>query len=348
MPPLPRVSIIIVSWNALPLLRQCLPSVVATDYPELEIVLADNASTDGSAEWVRQTFPQVKIVRHPENWRFCRGNNEALPHATGELVLLLNNDVEVPPGWLRPLVAEMMADDRVAAVQPKLLQHADRTRFEYAGASGGFLDSFGYPFTRGRLFFTLEPDEGQYDDARDILWASGAALLLRRRAIDEVGLFDERFVMHMEEIDLCWRLWRAGWRVRVAPASTVYHIGGASLPQGNPQKAYLNFRNSLLTLHKNLSPARFRRVLPGRAALDLLAMSRALAGGNVDEARAIARAYRDFGRLAAGGTDARAGEDAGSPPRYRGSIVLDYFLRGRKTFRQLPASRFQRAESAGR
>src|SRR5690606_12693527 len=250
-PSLPRVSIIIVTWNALPLLRQCLPSVVATDYPDLEVILADNASTDGSAEWVAGAYPHVRIVRHPENWAFCRGNNEAVPHATGDLVLFLNNDVEVPPDWLRPLVRVLVEMPDVAAVQPKLLQYADRDRFEYAGASGGFVDRLGYPFTRGRLFFTLEDDHGQYDDARDVFWATGAALLVRRSALDEVGLFDERFFMHMEEIDLCWRLQRRGYRVRVEPASRVYHIGGASLPQGNPRKTYYNFRNNLLLLYKN-------------------------------------------------------------------------------------------------
>ncbi|HET6566724.1 MAG TPA: glycosyltransferase family 2 protein, partial [Rhodothermales bacterium] len=201
----PRISIIIVTWNALPLLQACLPSVAATDYPDFEIILADNASTDGSVEWVRASLPEIRVVRHPENWAFCRGNNEAIPYATGKYILFLNNDVEVPPGWLDPLVREM-DDPSVAAVQPKLLQYHKRAWFEYAGASGGFLDALGYPFARGRIFDTLERDEGQYDNARDIFWASGAAMLVRRSALDEVGLFDERFVMHMEEIDLCWRL----------------------------------------------------------------------------------------------------------------------------------------------
>lgn len=338
----PRVSIIIVTWNAKALLQQCLPSVVATDYPDLEIILADNASEDGSADWVAAAFPSVKIVRHPENWAFCRGNNAAIPHATGQYVLLLNNDVEVPPSWLRPLVAAMEADPQVAAVQPKLLQHQVRTAFEYAGASGGFLDAYGYPFTRGRLFFTLEPDHGQYDDARDVFWATGAALLLRRSALDEVGLLDEQFFMHMEEIDLCWRLQRAGYRVRVEPTSEVYHIGGASLPQGNPRKAYYNFRNSLLMLYKNLPPAAWRKVFPQRAALDGVAMLRALASGNRAEAKAIGQAYLDAQRMKAAYHHQRPQNDH-TPvlPPYRGSIVVDYFLRGRKRFSDLPPERFR-------
>ena len=338
----PRVSIIIVSWNALPLLKQCLPSVVATDYPNLEIILADNASTDGSAEWVRSAFPSVKVVRHPENWLFCRGNNAALPHASGEYVMLLNNDVEVPPGWLRPLVRSMENHPMAGAIQPKLLQYDDRTRFEYAGGAGGYLDRFGYPFTRGRVFFTMEDDHGQYDDPRDIFWATGAAILLRRSALEEVETLDERFEMHMEEIDLCWRLHRAGYRVLAEPASTVYHIGGGSLPQGSPRKAYYNFRNSLLMLYKNLPPAEWRKVFPVRIALDGLAAVRALASGRPKEAAAILRAYRDAHRMRRHYTDQRPGsnEESVRPP-YRGSIVLDYFVRNRKHFHDLPADRFR-------
>ena len=337
----PRISIIIVSWNALPLLQQCLPSVVATDYPDLEIILADNASTDGSVAWVADTFPQVQIVQHPENWAFCRGNNAAIPHATGDFILLLNNDVEVSPGWLWPLIAAM-ADPQVAAVQPKLLQHQQRDHFEYAGGAGGFLDRFGYPFTRGRIFFTMEEDHGQYDDAREVFWATGAALLLRRSALDEVGLLDERFVMHMEEIDLCWRLWRHGYRVRVEPASAVYHMGGGSLPQGSPRKVYYNFRNSMLLLYKNLPPSRWRTLFPLRAALDGVALLRALANGSGSEARAIVQAYRDAHRMRTSYEDERP--DSGEPgvlPPYRGSIVIDYFLRGRRRFSDLPPDRFQ-------
>jgi GT2 family glycosyltransferase len=339
---LPRVSIVIVSWNARPLLQTCLPSVVATDYPDVEVLLADNASTDGSAAWVARKYPSVKIVRHPDNWLFCRGNNAALPHATGDFILLLNNDVEVPPGWLRPLVDTMRRTEDVGAVQPKLLQYDDRDRFEYAGAAGGFLDRVGYPFTRGRLFDTLETDRGQYDDARDVFWATGAALLLRRSALDEVGLLDERFEMHMEEIDLCWRLQRHGYRVRVQPESTVYHIGGASLPKGSPRKTYYNFRNSLLLLYKNLPPSAWRRTMALRGGCDCAALGRALAAGHDGEAGAILRAYRDAYQMMDHYSDARPPENA-TPvlPPYRGLLPVDYFLRGRTTFSSLPSDRFR-------
>ena len=338
---LPRVSLIIVSWNALPLLKQCLPSVVATDYPDLEIILADNASTDGSAAWVENTFPTVKVVRHPENWLFCRGNNAALAHATGSYILLLNNDVEVPPTWLYPLVDVMQQDPTVGAVQPKLLQYTRRDHFEYAGAAGGFLDRLGYPFARGRLFFTLERDEGQYDEITEVGWATGAALLLRRAALDEVGLLDERFMMHMEEIDLCWRLWRHGYRVCAVPTSAVYHIGGGSLAQGNARKTYYNYRNNLLLLYKNLSPRRWRRLFPARLALDGLAVVRALLTGRGREALAILRAYRDAHRLRSNYDDERPRTpEAGTPPLYHGSVVIDYFLKRRRLFSELPAHRF--------
>ena len=337
----PRVSVIIVSWNALPLLQQCLPSVVATDYPNLEIILADNASTDGSADWVAETFPSVRVVRHPENWLFARGNNAALPHATGRYVVLLNNDVEVPPHWLDPLVDLMERLPDVAAVQPKLLQFTHRDRFEYAGASGGFLDRLGYPFTRGRLVRTMERDHGQYDDARDVFWATGAALMLRRTALDAVGALDERFEMHMEEIDLCWRLQRHGYRVRVEPSSEVYHIGGASLPQGSPRKAYYNHRNSLLMLYKNLSPTAWRRVFPQRAALDAAIALQAVAGGRLEEARAIVRAYRDAHRMRVHYTDVRPTSAEAVPLPYHGVIPVDYLLRGRRHFTDLPGDRFR-------
>ena len=335
----PRVSIIIVSWNALSLLKQCLPSVVATAYPNLEIILADNASNDGSSAWVAERFPSVRIVRHPENWAFSKGNNEALPHATGKYVVLLNNDVEVPTNWLRPLVRVMEANPDVGAVQPKLLQHQQRNRFEYAGASGGFLDAFGYPFTRGRIFMTMEDDRGQYDDACDVFWATGAALLLRRSALDEVGLLDEHFHMHMEEIDLCWRLWRRGYRVRVEPTSHVYHIGGASLPRGDAQKTYYNFRNNLLLLYKNLPPRWWRFLLPVRTSLDGTAVVRALAQGSREEASAIIKAYRDAHRMQGHYQENRP-QDTVLPP-YRGSVVYDYFVRSRQHFEDLPAWRFR-------
>ncbi|MDZ4699696.1 MAG: glycosyltransferase family 2 protein [Rhodothermales bacterium] len=339
--PLP-VSIIIVSWNALPLLQRCLPDVVQTsEGHDAEIILADNASDDGSAEWVTAHFPTVRIVRHPENWAFCKGNNAAISHARGRYILLLNNDVEVTSGWLKPLLDTLDRYPSCAAVQPKLLQTGDRRRFEYAGASGGFLDAFGYPFTRGRLFFTMEVDAGQYDDNRRVFWATGAAILLRRSALDRCGLLDERFFMHMEEIDLCWRFQRAGYEIRVEPASVVHHIGGGSLPYGHARKAYFNFRNSLLMLYKNLPRRRWPAVFLARILLDGLAILRATATGHFAEAGSILRAYWDAHRMRRFYAGERpTGGEASVLPSYRGSIVVDYFVRGRRRFSELPSARF--------
>ncbi|PAP76610.1 glycosyltransferase family 2 protein [Rubrivirga marina] len=335
----PRVSVVIVTWNGRLLLERFLPSVLATDYPDLEVVVADNASEDGTAEWLAEAHPEVVMARHAENLLFAGGNNAAVPYATGDLVCFLNNDVEVPPGWLTPLVAAL-DDPGVVAVQPKLLQHGDRTQFEYAGASGGVLDAFGYPFTRGRLFDTLEPDTGQYDDACDVFWATGAALLVRRDAFETAGGFDEAFGMHMEEIDLCWRMQRAGGRIRVEPASEVYHLGGASLPQGDPRKMFFNVRNSLVMLAKNLPPREARRALRGRRVLDAVAAARSWIGGDRAEADAIRRAVREA-RERIRSVDGPPEAERPVLPPYRGSVVLDYFLRGRRRFSDLPASAFR-------
>jgi GT2 family glycosyltransferase len=334
----PRVSVVVVTWNGRPLLERFLPSVLATEYPDVEVVVADNASDDGTAAWLAEAHPEVVVVRHDRNRLFAGGNNRAVPHATGDLLCFLNNDVEVPRAWLGPLV-RAFEDPFVVAVQPKLLQHGDRGRFEYAGASGGFLDAFGYPFTRGRLFDTLEEDRGQYDDARDVFWATGAALVVRRAAFVAAGGFDEAFGMHMEEIDLCWRMRRAGGRVRVEPASEAYHLGGASLPRGDARKAYFNYRNGLVMLAKNLPPSEFRRVLRARRALDAAAAARAVAAGNRAEAVAIHRAWRDVRRVLPKVPRPRPDEAPVLPP-YRGSVVADYFVRGRRHFSDLPAERF--------
>lgn len=333
---MPRVSVVIVTWNGRALLERFLPSVVAGS--DAEIVVADNASTDGTAAWLAREHPSVGVVVHPENRLFAAGNNDAVPATTGDVVVFLNNDVKVTPGWLEPLVAAL-AEPGVVAVQPKLVQHADRTRFEYAGASGGFLDRYGYPFTRGRLFATMERDEGQYDDARDVFWATGAALAVRREAFLAAGGFDAAFGMHMEEIDLCWRMQRAGGRVRVAPASTVFHLGGASLPQGHPRKTYLNFRNNLVMLAKNLPADELRGVLRARRALDGVAAAQAVASGRPAEARAIRRAWASFAAVRASLPGPAPGE-APVRPTYRGSLVADYYLRGRRRFSDLPAGRF--------
>ncbi len=339
MPPPPPVTIVIVNWNGRALMEACLPSVLATRYPHFETLVVDNASTDGSVDWLRARHPGVKTLALPENRGFCGGNNAGIRATLSPYVVLLNNDVEVEAGWLDPLVAWMDAHPRCAAAQPKLLRHDRRDVFEYAGACGGFLDRLGYPFTRGRLFETMERDRGQYDAPRRVFWATGAALVLRRDALERVGLLDEGFFMHMEEIDLCWRLQHAGYEVWAVPQGRVYHIGGASLPQGHARKTYYNFRNNLLLLYKNLPPRAWWRLLPRRALLDGLAAARFLAGGSPAEAWAVARAYRDAHRLKGAYRARRPALSAVFPP-YRRSIVLDYFGRGLRHFGDLPPDAF--------
>ncbi len=337
LPTVPRVTVVVVSWNAKPLLERFLPSVVRSTWPSLEIVLADNGSDDGSAEWVERELPSVRVERLGSNLGYCGGNNEAVRRTTGEYVVLLNNDVAVEPGWLEPLVARAEADPTIGALQPKLLQVDPPDRFEYAGAAGGHLDRLGYPFARGRVFDTLEEDRGQHDEYREVFWASGAALFLRRSALDAVGLLDERFEFHMEEIDLCWRLRRGGWRVACEPASVARHLGGGSLAQGNPRKTAYNFRNSLLMLYKNLAPRDWWRVFPQRLVLDAAAAARFAARLEFANAWAVARAYVAAHFMKSAYTPPDRTEVR---PSYGRSIAVDYFLRGRRTVGALDGEAF--------
>ncbi|MBL7978115.1 MAG: glycosyltransferase family 2 protein [Bacteroidetes Order II. Incertae sedis bacterium] len=336
----PGVSIIILNWNGQTLMETCLPAVLQTDYPAFEVVVVDNASTDDSLSWLLRTYPDVKIIGNPENWGYARGNNVAIYQTEKPFLVLLNNDVEVHPQWLREMMVVMRQSPDIAAVQPKLLHFHNRGQFEYAGAAGGHLDDLGIPFTRGRILSFMEEDRGQYNDISEIFWASGAALLLRRAALAQSGLLDEAFYMHMEEIDLCWRLKRSGFRIMVAPKGEVYHIGGASLPQGSPRKLYYNFRNSLLMLYKNLPKSRFYLIYPFRLFQDTLAFFRLLFSSHI-EAMAVWRAHRDFLNL-------RRNYSPPSPsesivlPSLRGSVLWDAFIRRRQTFASIPKSHFRR------
>ncbi len=329
----PRVSIIIVSWNGLALLKRCLPSVAATSYPNLEILLADNASTDGTPQWVTNVFPEVRVVTLPTNLLFTGGNCAVWPLTTGKYVVLLNNDVETTPEWLTPLVNVMETNTLIAGVQPKLLDFTHRNRFEYAGAAGGFLDRLGYPFARGRLLDHVEPDHGQYDSPCDVDWGTGAALLLRKRCIESHGFLDERFEMHMEEIDLCWRLRRHGYRICAVPSSVVYHMGGASLAQGSSKKLYLNYRNNLIMLYKNLSAPHWRRVFPQRLLLDAAVAASFLVRGQWKQAHAIITAYIRAHRYCRDYTHA---PENTALPSYAGSIFVDRYILGRRKYSTLP------------
>jgi len=294
LPVLPSVAVVILNWNGKSFLEKFLPSVCGSTYPNLQIVLADNASTDDSVAFVKEHYPQIGIVRNPRNDGFAGGYNDALQHVQADIYVLLNQDVEVEPGWIEPVVNLMQQDPKIAACQPKLRAYAQRDEFEYAGAAGGWMDILGYTFCRGRILYTTEKDKGQYDDVQDIFWATGAALFIRSHCFHEVGGFDRSFFAHMEEVDMCWRLQRAGYRICYCPDSVVYHVGGGSLPQGNPRKLYLNFRNNLMMLWKNLHSEDRWIVLVQRFFLDILAAVKSLVAGKPKDMMAVYRAYKDY------------------------------------------------------
>lgn len=293
-------SIIIVTWNGLDHLKKYLPSVTETEYPDFEIILADNASSDGSKAWVKSTYPEIKIASLDGNYGYCGGNNRAVPFAEKEILVFLNNDVRVDKNWLHGLNTTF-DEPKIAAAQPKLRADKHPDHFEYAGAAGGYIDQFGYPFCRGRVFEEVEKDEGQYDTEADLFWASGAALAIRKNVFTKLGGFDEDFEFHMEEIDLCWRLQNQGYKIGYAPESIIYHLGGGSLPMGSPRKVYYNFRNSLFMLWKNYSTSSLLKRFVLRIFLDIVAAWRALFEGKPKEWWAVTKAHlhflRDFGNV---------------------------------------------------
>lgn len=343
---MPRFSIIIVTWNALAHLKTYLPSVAATEHDSYEILVADNHSTDGTAGWLRRNYPGIRVARFDDNYGYCGGNNRAVPYAEGEILLFLNNDVAVEPDWLDALDRSFEEHPGMAAAQPKVRSYRDPSRFEYAGAAGGYLDRYGYPYCRGRIFDHLEEDRGQYDRPAPVFWASGAALAVRREAFREAGGFDEDFEFHMDEIDLCWRLWNLGYQVRCEPRSVVYHLGGGSLPMGSPRKVYYNYRNSLVMLWKNWSTSSLLLRFPVRLLLDKIAALRALLNGNTREFGAIFRAWSHF--LSAIPEIRRKRRELRRSRRFRGdppvmgrfSVVWAYYAKGKKTFDRLPSPDF--------
>ena len=291
---MPVAKIVILNWNGAEHLRRFLPSVVAAAPAGVEVVVADNGSTDDSLRVLATEFPSVGVLRLDANYGFAGGYNRALKQVEADYYLLLNSDIETPEGWLAPILDVLEREPDVAVVSPKLISWTDRTKFEYAGASGGFIDFLGYPFCRGRILRQVETDEGQYDDARDVFWVSGAAFCCRADVFHALGGFDADFFAHMEEIDLCWRMQLAGYRVRVVPQSRVYHLGGGTLTTDSPTKVFYNHRNNLAMLYKCSSSVQRVSVAVVRPALDLLAALSYLVQGRSDNFRAVFRAYRDF------------------------------------------------------
>ena len=290
----PSVAIVILNWNGRKYLEQFLPSVMATTYEGARVVLADNASSDDSVDWVRHHYPQVQVIINKENYGFARGYNEALAQLNDPYFVLLNSDVEVKPGWIEPIIELMEADHRIGACQPKILQYHYKHLFEYAGAAGGFLDRLGYPFARGRIFDYCEEDKGQYDTNIPCFWASGAAMFVRSEVYKDLGGLDEYFFAHQEEIDLCWRMQLAGYKIYCCPTSVVYHVGGGTLPKGNARKVFLNFRNNLIMMWKNLPFGKALLKVGLRFGLDAVSAFKSLFAGEGTYFTAVAKAHLAF------------------------------------------------------
>jgi len=334
----PSVAIVILNWNGRKFLEKFLPSVLASAYSNKKIIIADNASSDDSVIFLKQQYPQISIIQNSSNEGFAKGYNTALKQVQADYYILLNSDVEVTENWIAPVIDLMEADTMIAACQPKILAYNAKNSFEYAGASGGWLDRFGYPFMRGRVFDDCETDTGQYDTAQQCFWASGAALFVRAAVYHEMGGLDEFFFAHQEEIDLCWRMQLAGYKIFVQPASVVYHVGGGTLPKGNSLKTFLNFRNNLIMLSKNISIGSAVWKIPVRMKLDALSAWRGLFSGDRGYFFAIFKAHMHFigwllwHRKKSVFPVKKAGKLCGW---YKGSVVWAYFVQKKKSFSEI-------------
>ncbi len=337
-----KVAIVILNWNGAALMERFLPSVVRYSPEEMaEVVVADNGSTDDSLALLAGKFPSVRVVRFDRNYGFAEGYNRALQQIDTPYAVLLNSDVEVTPGWLEAPLRRLDASPEVAAVQPKLLAERARDQFEYAGAAGGFMDKYGYPFCRGRIFQEIETDRGQYDAEADILWATGACLFVRTEVYRAVGGLDAKFFAHQEEIDMCWRMRARGYRLVCTPGSVVYHVGGGTLNAESPRKTFLNFRNNLLMLYKNLPEKELHRVMRLRFWLDYLAAFKFLLEGHPANARAVREARREFHRLVPEYRETRIVNQQLAvvkeiPELKSFSLLWQFYVRGKKHYGQLP------------
>lgn len=335
-----KVAIVILNWNGKTLLQQFLPSVVKhTKGDGVEIIVADNASNDDSILFLEEEYSEIRIIKLSENYGFAEGYNRALAQIEAEYFVLLNSDVEVTPNWLPPLLNYMDGNPDVVALQPKILAQRNKLSFEYAGASGGYIDKYGFPFCRGRIFDVVEEDGGQYDDIIEVFWASGACMLVRSKDYFESGGLDADFFAHMEEIDLCWRFQLRGKRIVCIPSSLVYHVGGATLGEENAHKVYLNFRNNMLMLYKNVETLALNRVIRTRKLLNWIAALKFLLCGQYDKYKAVLKAHKDFKALVPKYKQIRQNnlhkQYSTLTGVYNKSIVWDYYIKGLKKFSQL-------------
>ena len=340
-----KVAVVILNWNGKKYLEKFLPSVVTYTANEADIFVADNASTDDSVDFLQNNFPQMKIICNTENGGFAKGYNDALKNLTHEYFILLNSDVEVTVNWINPVIKMMEQDKSIAACQPKIKSYQDKKIFEYAGAAGGFIDKYGYPFCRGRIFNSFETDTGQYDNEQEIFWASGACLFIRSEVFKAAGGFDEDFFAHMEEIDLCWRVKNMGWKIMFCPHASVYHVGGGTLSKISAQKTFLNFRNNLFLLLKNHSTEYFWTKLFIRFLLDGIAGIRFIFSFQFDHFIAVLKAHYSFYSHFVKTIKKRNAleikiKNYTSTAIYRKSIVVDYFVRAKTKFSELDENKF--------
>ncbi len=343
---LPEVAVVILNYNGKDWLEKFLPSVKASTYKKIKIIVADNGSTDDSIEYLENHFPEVQLIKLYQNFGFAKGYNEALKKVKSPYYVLLNSDVETTPGWIEPMIELMEKDPKIGACQPLVLDQRNKENFEYAGAAGGYLDKWGFPFCRGRIFNTLEKNVGQYDNVSEIFWASGAAMLVRSQLYHHLEGLDEDYFAHQEEIDLCWRVKRAGYKIMVQPASIIYHYGGGTLDYGNSKKVYLNFRNSLFNLIKNMPPSKLYWMIPLRLILDALAGVLFLSKGEFSSILAIIKAhfsmYKNYGKFVRKRkhyNDLIQKVSVSPAPNNQGlfpkSIIWQYYVRRKKFYKDL-------------
>jgi len=336
-----KVAVVILNWNGKKFLDDFLPGVIKHSHADAEVIVADNDSSDDSVAFLKEKFPEVKIIQNDTNGGFAKGYNDALKRIDAKYYVLLNSDIEVTPNWVNPVIELMDTDENIAACQPKLLSYYEQEKFEYAGAAGGYIDKYGYPFCRGRIFQTLEKDLGQYDDVAEIFWATGACMFVRAEVYHELGGLDERFFAHMEEIDFCWRSKNEGYKILYCPDSKVYHVGGGTLPKRSSRKTYLNMRNNNIMLFKNLPSGRLVPVFFSRLILDGVAALKFLVDGGLKDMWAVVRAHwRFFSMVPQLITDRRKLKKGKVSKVYQNNLVTEYFLKKKQKFSDLNPKRF--------
>ena len=335
-----KVAVVILNWNGKGFLEKFLPGVLKNSQ-NTEVIVADNASTDGSIEFMRNNFPDVRLIINNENGGFAKGYNDALAKVNADYYVLLNSDIEVTPGWIEPVIKLMESDNQIAACQPKLRDYFNHDYFEYAGAAGGYIDKYGYPFCRGRVFQSIEKDNNQFDDAVEIFWATGACLFVKAKVYHELGGLDERFFAHMEEIDFCWRAKNQGYKIMYCPDSTVFHVGGGTLPKRSWRKTYLNMRNNNIMLYKNLPSNRLFKVFIARLFLDGAAAFKFLIDGGIKDMFAVVYAHWSFFPLLRQlHRERKQNKPKAVSKIYKSNIAFEYFLKGKRKFNDFDLRKF--------